>query len=174
MILSNGGEIFQRREKNQRQRGTAKRPTSGNRRQGSETKLTSGDRRHAGDDDRSQDLRNERTTDSGLACRPKGGREAEIDLVPKTRSSKIRTAEGRVLARGFALKLLCCARRGVCRWGCERYRFHPSANARTDGAPDVSWAVSYWIGSVEPPDTKSSMWMGTHEPRAGGLGSASE
>jgi hypothetical protein len=40
MILLNGREIFQRREKNQRQRGTAKRPTSGNRRQGSETKLT--------------------------------------------------------------------------------------------------------------------------------------
>jgi hypothetical protein len=48
MILSNGGEILQRREKSQRQRGSEKRLTSGNRRQGSETKLTSGDRRHAG------------------------------------------------------------------------------------------------------------------------------
>jgi hypothetical protein len=40
MILLNGREIFQRREKNQRQRGTTKRPTSGNRREGSEKELT--------------------------------------------------------------------------------------------------------------------------------------
>jgi hypothetical protein len=31
MILSNGGEIFQRREKNQRQRGSRKRVESGDR-----------------------------------------------------------------------------------------------------------------------------------------------
>jgi hypothetical protein len=50
----------------------------------------------------------ERTNEgqAGSPARPEGEREAEIDLVPKTRSSKIRTAEGRVLARELALKLL--------------------------------------------------------------------
>src|ERR1700734_467298 len=82
MILLNGREIFQRREKSRRQRETAKRPTSGNRRQGSETELSSGDRA-CGQRGHSQDLRNRRTTDSGLARRPKGERDAEIDLGPR-------------------------------------------------------------------------------------------
>jgi hypothetical protein len=105
-ILSNGREIFQRREKNQRQRGSAKRPTLGDQ----SRDRTRNSLRATGDTLRMRKLTRfaKRTNEgqAGLLAGLEGERDAEIDLGPMPGLRKIRTAEGRVLARGLALKSL--------------------------------------------------------------------
>jgi len=94
MILSNGREIFQRREQNSKQlEGRRRSSPSGNWRRLAKRKLVW------------QGWTEERRT--GGFARGFGGKPGgqSYDLGPKPDLRKIRTAEGRVLARELALSL---------------------------------------------------------------------
>jgi hypothetical protein len=77
-ILSNGREIFQRREKKSEAARIGEETHFGRPKQGSETKLTSGDRRYAEDEEAHKICETDERRTGGLARRS-GGRKGRGD-----------------------------------------------------------------------------------------------
>jgi hypothetical protein len=96
MILSNGGEILQRREKSRRQRGSA-------------TRLTSGNRRQAGKEEAHKICGTDKRRTAGSPADRREDGKAEIDLVPKPGLRRFGRRKGESSREGSPFGYLCCA-----------------------------------------------------------------